>query len=334
MSVLTLGRRLGGRRNAIAAAMIFGSGVAMSFLPVALALTDNPMLFIGVMGCFKVAALLAFMAAWRPALFRDRRVWALAARRSACWLMLIWFVGYYDLAAFAWAVRLIDPAVVVALYQLSPAIVVLWTERLFAGEGRYRRVGARGLAPFAFAAAGAACVIVSQAGGFGEVELRGIDGAMAMGVALGLLAAALDGTSGVGFCWGADLAARLSMESRGGKDVEMFCILIGVCGCSLLGGVSWSVFGYLSGERLGGAELLLACAAGIGVGALPTILWRWGNLLTIDLGVNVVRYFTSLLSLLWLLTFGLVGNVDMELLIAGAILILGANLGFYVSGRD
>ena len=314
--------------------MIFGSGVAMSFLPVALALTDNPMLFIGVMGCFKVAALLAFMAAWRPALFRDRRVWALAARRSACWLMLIWFVGYYDLAAFAWAVRLIDPAVVVALYQLSPAIVVLWTERLFAGEGRYRRVGARGLAPFAFAAAGAACVIVSQAGGFGEVELRGIDGAMAMGVALGLLAAALDGTSGVGFCWGADLAARLSMESRGGKDVEMFCILIGVCGCSLLGGVSWSVFGYLSGERLGGAELLLACAAGIGVGALPTILWRWGNLLTIDLGVNVVRYFTSLLSLLWLLTFGLVGNVDMELLIAGAILILGANLGFYVSGRD
>lgn len=312
--------------------MIFGSGFAMSFLPVALALTDNPMLFIGVMGCFKVAALLAFMAAWRPALFRDRRVWALAARRSACWLMLIWFVGYYDLAAFAWAVRLIDPAVVMALYQLSPAIVVLWTERLFAGEGRYRRIGARGLAPFAFAAAGAACVIVSQAGGFGGVELRGVDGAMAIGVALALLAAALDGTSGVGFRWGADMAARLRMESRGGKDVEMFCILIGVCGCSLLGGVSWSVFGYLSGERFGGAELLLACVVGIGVGALPTILWRWGNLLTDDLGMNVARYFTPLMSLLWLLGLGMIGDVDMGLLITGMILIVGGHFGIYMDG--
>lgn len=167
-----------------------------------------------------------------------------------------------------------------------------------------------------------------------ELNCAGLVAPMAIGVALALLAAALDGTSGVGFRWGADMAARLPAELRGGKDVEIFCILIGVCGCSLLGGVSWSVFGYLSGERLGGAELLLACVAGIGVGALPTILWRCGNLLTSDLAVNVVRYFTSLLSLLWLLTFGLVGNVDMEILIAGAILIVGANLGFYVSGRD
>ena len=311
--------------------MIFGSGVAMSFLPVALALMDNPMLFIGVMGCFKVAALLAFMAIWRPVLFRDLRVWALAARRSACWLMLIWFVGYYDLAAFAWAVRLIDPAVVMVLYQLSPAIMVLWTERLFAGEGRYRRIGARGLAPFAFAAVGAACVIISQVGGFGGVELRGVDGAMAIGVALALLAAALDSTSGVGFRWGADLAARLPKELCGGRDVEIFCILIGVCGCSLIGGLSWSGIGYLSGERLAGAELLLACAAGIGVGAAPTVLWRWGNLLTDDLGINVARYLTPLMSLLWLLGFGMVGDVDVGLFMVGLILVVGANVGMALS---
>lgn len=334
MSALTLGQRLWRRRNAVAAAMIFGSGAAMSFLPVALALTDNPMLFIGVMGCFKVAALLAFMAAWRPVLFRDRRVWAFAARRSACWLMLIWFVGYYDLAAFAWAVRLIDPAVVMALYQLSPVIVVLWMERLFAGEGRYRRVGARGLAPFGFAVAGAACVIVSQAGGFVGVEFGEVGGALALGVALALLAAALDGTSGVGFRWGVDMATRLPVELRGGRDVEIFCILIGVCGCSLIGGLSWSAIGLLSGERLGGAELLLACAAGIGVGAAPTLLWRWGNLLTDNLGINVTRYFMPVLSLVWFLALEMVGNVDMGLLIAGMILIIGANLGLYINVRD
>lgn len=55
--------------------MILGSGVAASFLPVVLALTDNPMLFIAVMGgLFKIVALLAFMAAWRPALFFELRV--------------------------------------------------------------------------------------------------------------------------------------------------------------------------------------------------------------------------------------------------------------------
>lgn len=233
--------------------------------------------------------------------------------------MLIWFVGYDDLAAFAWAVRLIDPAIVMALYQLSPAIVALWTERLFADEGRYRRIGARGLVPFAFAAVGAACVIFSQAGGFGGVAFGGMDVTVPLGVALALLAAALDGTSGVGFRWGADMAGRLPAELRGGRNVEISCILIGACGCSFMGGLSWSVIGFMGGGRLGGAELRLALAAGIGISALPTILWRWGNLLTDDLGVNVVRYFTPLMSIIWLLALGMVGDVDVGLLAAGDI---------------
>ena len=66
----------------------------------------------------------------------------------------------------------------------------------------------------------------------------------------------------------------------------------------------------MSGERLGGEELLWAVAAGVEIGALSTILWRWGNLIADDLGVNVARYFTPLLSLIWLLALGKVGDVD------------------------
>lgn len=113
--------------------------------------------------------------------------------------MLIWLVGNYDLAAFAYAVRFIDPAVVMSLYQLSSAVVVLTTERLFAGEGRYRRVGARVLVPFEFAATGVAYVIFAQASEFGGVDFGGAAVGFAICVALALLAAALDDTSVVGF---------------------------------------------------------------------------------------------------------------------------------------
>ena len=324
MSGAALGAGMGERRELIAAAMILGSGVCMSFLPVVVALTDNPMLFIGVMGIVKIAGILAFMVLWCPGLFMDKRVWVTAMRRLACWLMLIWFVGYYDLAAFAWAVRIIDPAVVMMVYQISPAIMVLWIERLFRGEGRYRRIGARGLAPFGLTAVGAICVIASQSGGFEGFDMGG---ALALGVGLALLAADLDTTSGVGFRWGADVMAVLPADVSKNRDAEIFCLLIGVSLCSFGGGFSWAVLGFMSGERLDGGEWILALIGGLIASALPTILWHWGNLLTSNLGVNVTRYFTPLLSLMWLLLLGMVSDVDLALLVAGAALIMGANMG-------
>lgn len=155
-----------------------------------------------------------------------------------------------------------------SLYQLSLAIVVLTTERLFASEGRYpargsegevayhydkadkgdtRRVGARALVPFGFAAAGVARVIFAQASEFGGVDFGGAAVGFAIGVALALLAAALDDTSGVGFRRGADVAAILPQELRGGKDAEHTRTLVGICRYSLIGGVSWSAMGFMSG---------------------------------------------------------------------------------------
>ena len=73
-----IGERMGERRNAAAVTMILGSGVSASLLTVALASTDNPMLFIGVMRDLSSLGLwhlwrlgvrrgLASGAAWRPA---------------------------------------------------------------------------------------------------------------------------------------------------------------------------------------------------------------------------------------------------------------------------
>ena len=264
----------------------------------------------------------------------DKRVWLTATRRSVCWLMLIWFVGYYDLAAFAWAVRIVDPAVVMALYQLNPAIMVLWIERLFAGEGRYRRVGARGIAPFGFAVLGGACVVMSEAGGFGGLNFAGVGGALAFGVGLALLAAALDSTSGVGFRWGVDVATVLPADIGKSRDSEIFCLLMGVVFCSVITGLSWIAWGWIGGERLDGGEWMLAFVGGIVAAALPTILWRGGNLITSNLGVNVTRYFTPLLSLVWLLAFEMVDDVDLALLIVGAVLIMAANVWLMMWAED
>ncbi len=45
-------------------------------------------------------------------------------------------------------------------------------------------------------------------------------------------------------------------------------------------------------------------------------------------------YFTPLLSLGWLFALSLVGDVDILLLLFGAVVIIAANTGVYMDGRQ
>ena len=68
----------------------------------------------------------------------------------------------------------------------------------------------------------------------------------------------------------------------------------------------------------------------MGFGVIYTILWRSSNLLTSNLGVNVVRYFSVIFAALWFWLLGLMGDAHLGLLAAGAAVIIVANIGVYV----
>ena len=324
-------------RNTVAAIMLFGHALLFSFLPVfvAYAGTDSPFLFAATMAMAEMVGLMAFLAIRYRALFFDKRVWQLAWKRAPSWIILILAVGCTDIALFAWAASLIDVSVVTVLYQLSPILIVLLVERLFVNQGRYQKIGPSKIFLFGLAILGAAMVIISQAGGFGAVNLGGASAyALTLGVALAIGAAMLNATAGLGFKWGVDLAAELPEVHSRSKDSEMFCVVLGVAIAVLLATLFIATIGFARDEPVVANAIFIALAGGILVGTLPSILWRTANLMTDNLGVNIARYFTPLLSLGWLYVLSLIGDIDLGLLIAGAGVIVASNVGVYIVGRE
>ena len=317
--------------------MLFGHALLFSFLPVLVAYAgaDSPFLLAATMAMSQVVGLAVFLAIRYRAMFFDSRVWQLTWRRLPSWIILIWAIGYADVALFAWSAKLIDISVAAVLHQLSPIMMVLLIERLFVNQGLYQKIGPSKVFLFALAGVGAAMVIVSQAGGFGAVNLGGASAyVLALGVALAIGAAILAAATSLGFKWGVDLAAELPEVHRRSKDAEVFCVVLGAAICNLLVAPFIATVSFARDEPVAANTLAIALAGGVLLGALPTILWRTANLMTDNLGVNIARYFIPLFALAWLSVLSLIGDVDTGLLIAGAVVIVAANVGVYVEGRQ
>ena len=224
-------------RNTVAAVMMFGHALLHSFLPVLVAYagTDSPFLFTAGLFTAQIVGLAVFLAIRYRAMFSDGRVWQLAWKRAPSWIILIWTIGFMDVALFAWSAKLIDISVAAVLHQLSPIMMVLIIQRIFVSQGRYQKIGPIKIFLFALAVVGAAMVIVSQSGGFGAFNLGGASAyVLALGVALAIGAAMLDAATSLGFKWGVDLAAELPEVHRRSKDAEVFCVLLGVAICNLI----------------------------------------------------------------------------------------------------
>ena len=324
-------------RNTVAAMMMFGHALLLSFFPVLVAYagTDSPFIFAAIWMVASSFGFVVFLIIWYKTLFFDGRVWQLAWQRTPSWTFLIWVIGLTDLALFAWSAKLIDISVATVLYQLSPILTVLLIERLFVNQGRYHKIGPLKVFLFALAVGGTAMVIVSQAGGIGGISLGGASAyALALGVALAIGAAMLDSTVGFGFRWGVDLAAELPEVHRRTKDVEVFCVVFGAVVANLLVVPFIAAAGFARNESVTANAIFIALVGGPLVGTLPAVLWRTANLMTDNLGVNIARYFTPLLSLGWLYVLSLIGDVDFGFLFAGAFVIIFANIGVYIEGRQ
>ena len=66
------------------------------------------------------------------------------------------------------------------------------------------------------------------------------------------------------------------------------------------------------------------------IGSVGTIVWRKANLVTHNLSINAMAYFAPVLSLVWLFALSLVGDVNIMLLLFGAVLIIMANVLIYL----
>jgi len=69
-----------------------------------------------------------------------------------------------------------------------------------------------------------------------------------------------------------------------------------------------------------------ALIAGILVSGISDILFRKANSITDNLGVNAIAYSTPVAGLAWLVAFGRVGDVSIDLLTIGAVALISANL--------
>lgn len=88
----------------------------------------------------------------------------------------------------------------------------------------------------------------------------------------------------------------------------------------------------LAGENYDLSTIIWGLAGGLGFGAAYTILWRSANLMTSNLGINVIRYFSMDFTVAWLCLLGRMDDVGLWLLVSGAAVIIVANVGIYAGG--
>lgn len=319
-------------RERAAAVMMAAGAVIISFFPVvAVYWGSSPLIFSAMLCVGTSGGLCAYVALAYRRFFFDARLWRLIWRWLFSWHIALWTIACADGALFVLAVGFVNAAVASALYQLSPLLIVLFIERLFAGKGRYERFGVYKSIYFALAGMGAAMVIVAEAGGFGGIDLdRARWTSLAIGCALAFGAAAVDGLSGGGFKWGVDVGRAARMLCPGSGNSEIYFTLVGSIICN--GFVAIFLFGAsaLSGEAWRSDILIAGFIGGLAFGAAYTALWRMANLITSNLGVNIIRYFSVACSVVWMLALGLLEDVDIRLLCCGVGVIIIANVAIYL----
>ena len=326
--------------NKTAVGLMFFAVIASSVLPLFVALEggENPFIFnaayrIGL-GLCALLLLPTFSS-----LLISKSTWKLIAKRVISLTMLLWVINYFDVAFYAWSVQFIDVAISAVLYEIWPILLILLTGWLFKSEKRYRKINARTFVLLAFALLGVAAVIISQVGGIGNLrETSPLT--LGIGVTIILIASVTSALGAFGFRWGADLASELSDRHEQGQDaeitttrfkgdLELFGIIMGIVICSLITSPLLIVSGVAQNESLSLATIMYGSICGI-FGGGGAIAWRKANLITNDLSINAVLYFTPLASLIWLFVFSQVGEVSIGYLIIGAVAIVIANVGLYI----
>ena len=155
--------------------------------------------------------------------------------------------------------------------------------------------------------------------------------AQVFGICLVLGAAAFTSLGAFGFRWAANLASDIPNNHNHNNDaLELFSVVIGIIICTSISVPLTASVGVLRNEPLSYEPIVFGVVAGVVIGSVGTIVWRKANLVTHNLSINAMVYFAPVLSLVWLFALSLVGDVNIMLLLFGAVLIIMANVLIYL----
>ncbi len=286
-----------------------------------------------------VAALLVFF----PRLLLSSLVWRSVRSAPKPWLLALGGLTSLEYVGFALSLRYVDVSVVAVLTEAWPIFFVLVFGLTLRREGAAAAGGLGWLMLLlSIGFAGVGLVVFSQAGDWAGAAASWRE--IAFGTFLALLTMCSMSCMVFPFLWGREWAVgpgrRLFMGSVGtagpalggftGYRLAFFGVILGflvaiVPGLVLLPVVAWFV-GELALEAVSPRQVAwIGLLMGV-VNVTVVLLIRLANLLTDNLGVNGLVFFSPLLSLLILAVFGEVGVASVDYLTAGAALLVVANV--------
>ena len=298
-----------------------------------LEVSGSPFLFAASMEAGALLAYLAFLLLFHRGLLVDRSVLRVLGRhlmlrdRRLGWLLL-GVVSGLAYVFFILSTRFVDVSVSAVLFDgLWPSVTVVMMALLYRGVGRYLSLTPWTALLLLLAMAGCSLVVFSQEG----VSLGGRGLLVLLGVALAVLASFTGPLACCLFRWATSLvdalrAGVLDLRSCSVVRLELFggaCVAAIVAALSLL--VNLGV-GCLLGERLPQWVLLAGMLTGAFVYAVAGLTWRLSNLGAVNLGVNALGYLSPALTLGLLWVFRQVQVSHPPLLLAGALLVVAANV--------
>ncbi len=325
-------------QNVKAMALMVLAVLGYSFQPLFVAWNggESPFLFAAAWGLgVAVCCVCLLLLFYRPLIFSGD-VWKMVWQRMGNRYMFGWLVSYFAISLYTWSTQFIDVSIASVLFETWPIVFVVLTWRFFRNESRYREITPFSIILFVVALVGVACVIASQAGGGGLNIFSAAASvsflALGFGAILGIAAASLVALGGAcGLKWASNLGPDLSNTGgQNSKDrLELFGVVVGLAICNAIIAIPISTIGFARNEPVDLTPIAFGVAGGVIIGAIVTVVWRRANLITEDLTLNMMRYATPALAMLWLWLLSLIGGINVGYLIIGLLLIVVANGGLY-----
>ena len=212
----------------------------------------------------------------------------------------------------------VDEAVAAVIARFWPILIVLLLSR----HQRYQQNLRRVLPAMLAALLGFSLVAAAQTG-FNPTQQEVFR--TALGVLMALMGAGAIGLSVHMLRWSFSLAETLA-ETGDARELEMMGTLTAWLFSTCLWAPGMALAALLLREQPDARTLMIGLTLGMTTSAIADITWFRAAIASSNLGIHAAAYATPLLSLTWLALLGGISIQQPELLVLGALLILGANV--------
>ena len=259
-------------------------------------------------------------------------------------------ISNFDYTFFVFATMMVHISAATVVFETWPLWMILMMAFAYRGQDRYQNTVLFTIAMIGLCVVGLYLVIGSQSGTLSYFSVDESVTSTLTGGGFALTGALVSSLAAFSFRWSTDLSAKLSKKSEIRqafpdeqanhtleKHLELFCLLIAYGMSSVISITVSLIIGVARDESTSMQAVLIAVIGGILTYAPATIAWRMGNLRSSNLGINVMIYWTPVVSLLWLylLSIGIVWQVQSlfdfsilraDYLVIGSLFIVVANL--------